>query len=84
MLPARTVPQRLTTDAEESWLAQMAQQDHDLFVLESFSAHVETDLAGGYLPSFQHQALPVEDVFIKDDHGRCGCSTYSVATYWPA
>jgi len=69
---------------EKGWLTQTAQQDHDLFVLESFSAHVEPDLASGHLPSFQEQALPVEDVFIQDDHGRSGRSTYSAATYWPA
>lgn len=70
--------------SEEGRLAQTTQQHYDLFILESFSAHIEADLASGYFPSFQEQALPVQDVFIEDDHERSGCSTYSVATYWPA
>jgi hypothetical protein len=38
---------------EKGWFAETAQQDDDLRVLASRSAHVQSDLTRAYLPPFQ-------------------------------
>ncbi len=69
---------------EEGRLTESAQKDHDLFILQPFAAHIETNLASGDVPALQQYPLSLDNVFVEYDHERKGCSTYSVATYWPA
>lgn len=53
--------------SEKSGVVLLAQQDHNLLVLQTFAANVDSNLPRRQPPTFEQQTLSVEDVLVEDD-----------------
>jgi len=73
--------EKIAVPREKGSVALSPQQNHNLLVLQTFSAKVETDLSRRQPPCLKQQALSIKDVLIKNNQARARSSTYSGAVY---
>ena len=72
---------KIAVAREKGGFALSSQQNHNLLVLQPFSAKVETNLSGRQPECLKQQALSIKDILIKNNQARARSSTYSGAVY---